>query len=327
MDKYFKSHKIFSILFTGWVFLQIGIWIYFSLPYDDDNLVFPFKTLDIKYFGFWELVIYNFIIALVYNQWTQRGRKDDEDEIFSTANVEFIFDHNLNTRIVEIISGARKVLMLVCPFIRLSAPLRKELKLLKETDVELYVIFGKNEGNVSKSLPFEDLELFKEFNNVRISYVDTLHAKFYANQDYMILTSMNLLEYSQIMNSECGFRIKPTSYMTDSDNKIWNKTLKYFKDLYDVSKVVYKKSGKEFEDNIQSYYGSPGKSFEHKTLSSNGEGSNEPKNVGIAWTEQEEAKLLQLYRKEKSIGEIAQILERNVGGVRARLVKLGEIES
>ena len=327
MDKYFKSHRIFSMFFTGWIILQIIILIYIGLPYDDDNLVFPFATLSLKYYGIWEQVIYSILIYGIYNAWTTRNRKDGEDEIFSEANVEFLSDQNLNTRINEIIKEADKFLMLVTPFIRLSPPLRKELKLLQGTNVELYVIFGKNEGNISKSLPFEDLEVFKDFKNVRIAYTDTLHAKFYANQDYMILTSMNLLEYSQVMNSECGIRIKPTSYMTDSDNTIWNDTLKYFKDLYDVSKVVYKKTGSEFEDNIHSYYVNPGKSLEQKkSLISNGEASYEPKNVGNAWTAQEEAKLLQLYRTGKPVDEIAQTLERKVGGIKARLVKLGEIE-
>lgn len=326
MEKYFKTHKIFSFLFTVWVVIQLVIFFVVDQPKGGDTLVFPFETLDYRYYGFWEQVIYSILIVWIYNSWRQPLTKDNEDGIFSPANVEFLSDQNLNTRIFEIIKGADKVLMLVCPFIDLTAPLRKELKLLQGTDVELYVIFGKNEGNVSKSLPFEDLELFKDFKNVRIVYVDTLHAKFYANQDYMILTSMNLLEYSQTMNSECGLRIKPTSYMTDSENKIWNETLKYFKNLYDVSKVVFKKSGNEFEDNIQSYYGNQGKGLEQRKSLSNGDGSYEPKNAGNIWTELEEDNLLQLYRNGKSIDEIAQILERKTGGIKARLVKLGEIK-
>jgi len=326
MEKYFKSHKIFSIFFTTWLIIQFFIWNNISLADDGDNQIFPFQTLDIKYLGIWEQVIYSILILGIYNLWTARNRKDDEDEIFSRANVEFLSDQNLNKRIIEVIKDADKVLMLVSPFIRLSPPLRKELKLHQSTNIELYVIFGKNKENVSKSLPFEDLELFKDFKNVRIAYADTLHAKFYANQDYMILTSMNLLAYSQIMNSECGIRIKPTSYMTESDNKIWNDTLQYFKDLYDASKVVYKKSGNEFEDNIQFYYGN-GRGTEQKKLVNNGvDGSHEPRNAGNIWTEQEEANLLQLYRSGKSLEEIALALERNIGGIKARLIRLGLIK-
>ena len=324
MEKYFKSHRKFSIFFTCWVIVQIVILLFVNLPYDEDNLVFPFETIDIRYFGFWEQVAYSILIVVSYSYWT--NRRNDEDEKFSQANVEFLSDQNLNTEINEIIKDADRFLMLVSPFINLSPPIRKELKLLQQTEVELYVIFGKNEKNISKSLPIEDLELFRYFKNVRIAYVDTLHAKFYANQDHMILTSMNLLAYSQIMNSECGIRIKPTSYMTDSDNKIWNDTLEYFKDLYDTSRVVYKKSGNEFEDNIKLYYTINGDIDQRKDFDSKNEEINSAKNAYNPWTDIEETQVLQHYRDGKPIEEIAPIFGRTTGGIKARLIKLGEIE-
>jgi len=329
MEKYFKSHKIFSFLFSGWVILQIIIFILNDLPTGGDNLVFPFETTDVHYYGFWEQVIYSLIIVWFYNAYSQRRKNvDEDDEVFNSANVEFISDQKLNTRIIEIIQGADKFLMLVCPFIQLSPPIKKELKLLKDSNLELFVIFGKNEGNFSKSLAADDLELFKSFRNVRIGYVETLHAKFYANQDYLILSSLNLLEYSQIMNSECGIRIKPASYVTDSDNKVWNETLQYFKDLYDTSKIVYKNTGNEIEDNINLYYGKPSSPDVEQSKPSNvkSSDSNLPKNAGNPWTDSEETQLLQLFRSGKSMDEIARGFERTIGGIKARLVKLGEIE-
>lgn len=49
------------------------------------------------------------------------------------------------------------------------------------------------------------------------------------------------------------------------------------------------------------------------------------KNAYAPWTEEEELELLSLYRQDKTVSEIAVILQRNKGAIRARLKKLGMI--
>ncbi|MEW5995523.1 MAG: DUF433 domain-containing protein [Candidatus Zixiibacteriota bacterium] len=44
------------------------------------------------------------------------------------------------------------------------------------------------------------------------------------------------------------------------------------------------------------------------------------------WTEAEEKKLVELYRGGQRIGDIARVMQRLPGGIRARLVRLGLIE-
>ncbi|MDQ8209418.1 HNH endonuclease [Coraliomargarita sp. SDUM461003] len=51
-----------------------------------------------------------------------------------------------------------------------------------------------------------------------------------------------------------------------------------------------------------------------------------PENHGLAWSEKEEKQLLSRYQQDMEIEAIAQRHKRGVGAIRARLVKLGQIE-
>ena len=54
--------------------------------------------------------------------------------------------------------------------------------------------------------------------------------------------------------------------------------------------------------------------------------SDERKAIGAKWTPEEEKQLLEEFSNGMKIAEIAKIHSRNVGGIRARLKKLGVIE-
>ena len=43
--------------------------------------------------------------------------------------------------------------------------------------------------------------------NIEIAHRKNLHAKFYANEDGSIMTSMNLYAYSQDVNIETGYHV------------------------------------------------------------------------------------------------------------------------
>ena len=51
-----------------------------------------------------------------------------------------------------------------------------------------------------------------------------------------------------------------------------------------------------------------------------------PENHGLTWSEKEEKQLLSRYQQDMEIEAIAQRHKRGVGAIRARLVKLGQIE-
>jgi len=64
------------------------------------------------------------------------------------------------------------------------------------------LIYGKDELNL------EDLERIKELKNLELYFCENLHAKCYFNENLMVISSMNLHEFSQTNNREMGVQIK-----------------------------------------------------------------------------------------------------------------------
>jgi hypothetical protein len=107
-----------------------------------------------------------------------------------------------------------------------------------DPNMELFIVFGKNEQDLSKSMTLSDFNFFKEFPNVTISYEKRLHAKYYANEHYGIITSMNLYRFSQDNNIEVGvitktniadMIISTVSRGPDLDQDSWNYFLRVIK--------------------------------------------------------------------------------------------------
>jgi hypothetical protein len=106
-------------------------------------------------------------------------------------------------------------------------------------ELEIIVVFGKNEDDISKSMSQEDFNFFKEFPNIEIRYEKRLHAKYFANEENAILTSMNLYGYSQDNNIEFGILTKKKGLIggDNIDDQAW----KYFERVIIQSELLFKK--------------------------------------------------------------------------------------
>lgn len=118
---------------------------------------------------------------------------------------EFVYDSSLNLELENLIKEAESHIILISPFIKLHPQIRDLLKSKKgDPNIFVTIVFGKNEDDITESLHKADFEFFKEFANIEIRYNPRLHAKYYANENKAILSSMNLHEYSQNNNIEFG---------------------------------------------------------------------------------------------------------------------------
>lgn len=118
---------------------------------------------------------------------------------------KFITGKVLEDKITDIIHEAEKVLLIVSPYIKLDGYFKKCFsRHLKNPELHIILIFGKNETSPKKSLSFEDFDFFKSFPNVSIIYVNNLHAKYYGNEKKGVTTSINLYDYSFKNNVEFG---------------------------------------------------------------------------------------------------------------------------
>lgn len=162
---------------------------------------------------------------------------------------KFITGSILNVEIENILKNADDTLILISPFIKLHERLISILKTkISNPNLKIFIVFGKNEQNLGKSLRKEDLEFFKEFPNIEIRYEKRLHAKYYANEHSAIISSMNLYSYSQDNNIESGVLAEFNTALNNLSNLVLDKesldvqASKYFDIVIEQAECIFKKT-------------------------------------------------------------------------------------
>jgi len=118
---------------------------------------------------------------------------------------KFLTGEDLSKKVYDIIWEAEQTLIIVSPFIKLDDYFKKLFEKHKYNHkLHITIIFGRNESRPSKSLRKEDFEFFKQFKNISIIYCPPLHAKYYANDNDGLLTSINLYDKCFQTNIEYG---------------------------------------------------------------------------------------------------------------------------
>lgn len=113
----------------------------------------------------------------------------------------------LNTKksvseIEDLIRDAGQTLILISPYLKLSKDFKELLSYRNSKDKITTVIFGKVELNPDEMKFLESLQF------VILKYKDDLHAKCYMNDEKMIITSLNLYDFSMNNNKEMGVLIE-----------------------------------------------------------------------------------------------------------------------
>lgn len=173
---------------------------------------------------------------------------------------KFIKGFDLNNSIEKILRDANTQLWIISPYIKLHHRYKDCLKSHLTNDrLEIILVFGKNEGEMQKSLPKEEVDFFMNFPNIEIRYEKRLHAKFYANDSCSILTSMNLYDFSQDNNIEAGILME-TSLNPFGDGNLDSQSIDYFEEVIRNSELLLKKEpqyksgmlgiGKKYEKSI-----------------------------------------------------------------------------
>ena len=124
---------------------------------------------------------------------------------------------------------------------------------MQDDYLRLIVVFGKNEENPSRSLNREDFEFLKTFPNVVIRYEKRLHAKYYANEKYGLVTSVNLHSYSQNNNIEIGVMFKTKSLLKNITDRVLQPLVGIISDIEDLASELYEFSLRVY-DNARVIY-------------------------------------------------------------------------
>ena len=152
----------------------------------------------------------------------------------------FLTGEALEDKLTDIIWNAKKYIIIISPFIKLDKHVKEVLEKVKSShEINLFILFGKNEEYKYKSFNEEDFEFISDFKNVTILYNKNLHAKHYCNEKEGLITSLNLYGYSMVNNIEYGVYFSKSINPLD---KLFEETEKYTDELlFDNSEVVFLK--------------------------------------------------------------------------------------
>ncbi|OIQ27989.1 MAG: hypothetical protein BM564_11380 [Bacteroidetes bacterium MedPE-SWsnd-G2] len=111
---------------------------------------------------------------------------------------EFLTTNGTSYHIEKIITGASKKLILVSPYLQLSKTFFERLQDASKRNVSIKIIYGKDE------LKPNEKSSLSELDNLELLFFKNLHAKCYFNEKEMVITSMNMYEFSEKNNREMG---------------------------------------------------------------------------------------------------------------------------
>ncbi|MCD6216572.1 hypothetical protein J7L05_01790 [bacterium] len=109
------------------------------------------------------------------------------------------WDHQISTLILDSIETANKQIIIVTPYIKLWNHLQDQLESAKKRGIRtvLYFRHDVKETNINDVMKYFD----------QVIPIKNLHAKLYFIDDEIIVSSMNLYDYSQKSNKEIALRI------------------------------------------------------------------------------------------------------------------------
>lgn len=128
--------------------------------------------------------------------------------------VKFLTTLEASAKVEKIIREAKNELIIITPFLKLSNLFLERIRDADNRGVRLKLVYGK------KELDSEEQNNLEQLNNLELYFCEPLHAKCYFNEQQMIITSLNLYDYSIKNNREMGVYFKK-----DENEKLFNDAL------------------------------------------------------------------------------------------------------
>ncbi len=106
-----------------------------------------------------------------------------------------------NYYLEEIIRLARERLVLITPLLQLNDRIKELLVDKNRLQIDVRLVYGKND------LQLEEINWLRALPYLHTSYCKNLHANCYLNEQFCIITSLNLYDLNQVKNNEMGILI------------------------------------------------------------------------------------------------------------------------
>lgn len=124
------------------------------------------------------------------------------DKVLGPNPVELLADEHVLPAIIALIDEAEKFLILVSPYNDYSVHLRDAVDRTAKRLADVVAVYRKEQGKKEQ----KHIDWLSGLG-ARVYPVERLHAKIYANESQVILTSMNLLQSSATNSKEIALRI------------------------------------------------------------------------------------------------------------------------
>jgi len=144
---------------------------------------------------------------------------------------EFLTTKGTSNQLEQIIMNANEKLVLVSPYLSISKYLLERLQGADRRGVEITLIYGKERHKP------EEMQKLQDLQRLSLYYHEELHAKCFYNENDLIITSMNLHQFSEKANREMGVLVK-----RGEDNNLYNEAIKEVQSILESAEEIRHKS-------------------------------------------------------------------------------------
>lgn len=141
--------------------------------------------------------------------------------------LEFLTTAGTASNIEKIIIDAKSKLVLVTPYLKLTKILFDRLRDADKRGVKITLLFR------DQDIPVDIHSLLGELKYLSAFCSSNLHAKCYFNEDRMVITSMNMYDFSEKNNREMGVLI-----LRKSDDELFTQAVSEAQSIQEASEKV-----------------------------------------------------------------------------------------
>jgi phosphatidylserine/phosphatidylglycerophosphate/cardiolipin synthase-like enzyme len=110
---------------------------------------------------------------------------------------EFLDTTAISYHLERLLKTAKRRIVLISPYLKLRPRVRELIEDAARQGVQVQIVYGKKEQ-------CDEVERLKAITGVSVTFCKNVHAKCYLNEDFGMVTSLNLYDFSQANNQEMG---------------------------------------------------------------------------------------------------------------------------
>lgn len=124
---------------------------------------------------------------------------------------QFLTRKGTSSQLEQVIGNAERRLVLISPYLKISHDLVSRLQLAERRGVEIHLVYRAGHLKEEEQVKLDSLKKLCLYS------LDHLHAKCYANEQHVLITSMNLYDHSEANNWEVGVLLSESDRTAYSD--------------------------------------------------------------------------------------------------------------